>query len=111
MMYSASSSAPDPLAHRLDELNAAEPAALSLLVQWTPRHREFFGNLFDLLLMRRVPKVAITARPARFWGDVFVPEPFPKRGVMDSLLVHVFVVVAVYGFTVTYVRPPVQLRD
>jgi hypothetical protein len=66
---------------------------LRLLIELEPRHRVFFRNLADLLLSRRVPQIPITSRPARFWGDVFVPSGAPWSSFMESLLLHLLLVV------------------
>jgi len=52
-------------------------------------------NLADLLLSRRVPQVALTSRPARFWNDVFVPSGAPWSSFMESMLLHLLLVVLI----------------
>src|SRR5271169_6069476 len=66
---------------------------LKLLTELEPRHRVFFGNLADLLLSRRVPPVPITSRPARFWNDVFVPAGAPWSSFIESMLLHLLVII------------------
>ena len=66
---------------------------LRLLIELEPAHRVFFRNLADLLLLRRVPQIAITSRPGRFWNDVFVPSGVPWSSVMESALCHLLLVV------------------
>jgi TonB family protein len=84
----------------------------NLLVRWDSRPRIFFRNLFDLLLFRKPPKVAITAKPTNFWPDVFVDQRLSRRALFDSALVHVFMVVVIVGFTETYIRyRPPELHD
>ena len=68
---------------------------LRLLIEREPGHRVFFGNLADLLLSRRVPQVALTSRPARFWNDVFVPSGAPWSSFMESMLLHLLLVVLI----------------
>jgi TonB family protein len=106
-----------PLAGK-DGLSALKPVAPifidppNLLLKWSSRPKEFFRNIFDLLLHRNVIRVSITAKPAEFWPDVFVNERVSKRALADSLLVHVFGIVAIVGFTETYIRyKPVELHD
>jgi hypothetical protein len=66
---------------------------LRLLIELEPRHRVFFRNLADLLLSRRVPQIPITSRPARFWSDVFVPSGAPWSSVMESMLLHLLIII------------------
>jgi hypothetical protein len=66
---------------------------LRLLIELEPAHRVFFRNLTDLFLLRRVPQIAITSRPGRFWNDVFVPSGVPWSSVMESALCHLLLVV------------------
>ncbi len=66
---------------------------LRLLTELEPRHRVFFGNLADLLLSRRVPQVPITSRPARFWNDVFVPSGAPWSSFLESMLLHLLLII------------------
>ena len=66
---------------------------LRLLTELEPGHRVFFGNLADLLLSRRVPQIPITARPAPFWDDVFVPSGAPWSSFMQSMLCHLLLMV------------------
>jgi hypothetical protein len=68
---------------------------LRLLTELEPRHRVFFGNLADLLLRRRVPQVRITSRPARFWDDVFVPSGARWSSILESMLLHLLLIVLV----------------
>jgi protein TonB len=86
--------------------------APDILLEWESRPRAFFGNLFDLLLFRKPPKVEITAKPTNFWPDVFVDQRLSPRALFDSALVHVFLVVVIVGFTETYIRyRPPELHD
>src|SRR5450755_861181 len=66
---------------------------LKLLIEWESGRRVFFGNLGDLLLSRRVPQFLITSRPGRFWNDVFVPTGAPWTSFMESLLLHLLLVI------------------
>src|ERR1700690_1309684 len=69
------------------------PPPLRLLTEWEPRHRVFLDNLTDLLLARSVPQFRTTARPAPFWHDVFVPAEAPWSTFIESILLHLLVVV------------------
>jgi len=76
------------------------------------RHKIFFRNLADLLFRRRLPPLALTAKPATFWADVFVDRRVSVRALMDSALLHVLALVAVIAFTETFVfRQPPALHD
>src|SRR5271156_1964264 len=66
---------------------------LRLLIEWEAGHRVFFGNLADLLLSRRVLQLPTTSRPARFWNDVFVPSGAPWSSFVESMLLHLLLVV------------------
>jgi hypothetical protein len=66
---------------------------LRLLIEWEVGHRVFFGNLADLLLSRRVPQFPTTSRPARFWNDVFVPSGAPWSSFVESMLLHLLLIV------------------
>jgi hypothetical protein len=69
------------------------PPRLRLLIEWEAGHRVFFGNLADVLLSRRVPQFPTTSRPARFWNDVFVPSGAPWSSFVESLLLHLLLIV------------------
>ena len=66
---------------------------LRLLTELEPRHRVFMSNLADLLWAPRVPQVALTSRPARFWADVFVPTGAPWTSFLESILLHLLLIV------------------
>ncbi len=74
-----------------------------LLVERPAAYRVFLGNLADLLLFRhsRQPR---PAADAEFWPDVFVHRPVAWRSMFTSALYHVFLVVSIYGLSVTYVQ-------
>jgi TonB family protein len=82
-----------------------------LLVEWSRWDQVFLDNLADLLLGSG-PQARITAAPAEFWPDVFVRGGLPWRRLLQSALYHVFFVVAVWGFSVTWLqRPQVPRRS
>jgi hypothetical protein len=91
----------------------APPPRLRLLLELEPRHRVFFRNLRDLLLSRRVPPLRITARPAPFWKDVFVPSGAPWSSFVESMLWHVLVIVSfLWGQSRVWVPvEPLSRRD
>jgi len=68
--------------------------SLRLLVELEPRHRVFFRNLTDLILMRQVPpRIPLTSFPARFWSDVFVPSRSPWSSFLASMLCHLLLII------------------
>ncbi|HYN15087.1 MAG TPA: TonB family protein [Terriglobales bacterium] len=82
-----------------------------LLVELDPWHRVFWRNLRDLLLRRRPRPLRLTSAPAPFWPDVFVASPVPWGRLRESFLYHVFVIVALWGFSQTYLlRPQVEIE-
>ena len=66
---------------------------LRLLIELEPGHRVFFGNLADLILSRRVPQIPITSRPAPFWNDVFVPSGASWSSFLESMLLHLLLMI------------------
>jgi hypothetical protein len=66
---------------------------LRLLIELEPRHRVFFRNLADLVLLRPAPKVPVTSPPARFWNDVFVPSGARWSSILKSTLCHLLLTV------------------
>lgn len=68
---------------------------LRLLTELEPGHRVFFDNLADLLLSRRVRQPFISARPAAFWNDVFVPSGTPWSSFLESMLGHLLLIILV----------------
>ena len=69
------------------------PLRLRLLTEVEPGHRVFFRNLADLLLSRRVPQIPITALPVPFWDDVFVPSGAPWSSFLESMLLHLLLII------------------
>ena len=72
---------------------SAPAPRLRLLIELEPRHRVFLRNLADLLLSRRVPQIPITSRPAPFWNDVFVPSGASWSSFLESMLLHLLLMV------------------
>jgi hypothetical protein len=66
---------------------------LRLLIELEPRHRVFFRNLADLVLLRPAPRIPITSPPARFWNDVFVPSGARWSSILESTLCHLLFIV------------------
>jgi len=80
------------------------------LIELEPWPRAFLRNLWDAVRPRPEPMQMLTSRPASFWPDVFVNMELPRRSLLQSGLYHVFIVVALWGLSNTFVfRPrPVQ---
>jgi TonB family protein len=97
--------------------NAAPPFPLSqggpnLLIQWPAGSRVFFSNLRDVLFPRAGAQPPLSASPAPFWPDVFVNRPVAWRCMFTSALYHIFLIVAVWGLSVTWLqRAPVKTRS
>ncbi|HYH00340.1 MAG TPA: TonB family protein [Terriglobales bacterium] len=104
---SASSASP-PSSVNTNRAALGERDAPRLLWELTPWYREFFGNAFDLIFFRfrQSPAADITSAPARFWPDVFVPRTFPTAALRLSALCHIFVAVALWGFSQTWITRP-----
>ena len=88
---------------------AARPP--EFLLELEPWGRVFLRNLRDLFRSRPEPMQMLTSRPAPFWPDVFVQAGIPRRPLLQSVLYHVFIVIALWGLSSTFIfRPPV-VRD
>ncbi len=84
----------------------------SLLLELDPWHRVFFRNLADLVGQQQRTPISSTLQPAEFWPDVFVSRSIPWTSLRQSLLYHLFVLTAVWGFTQTWLlRPPVKIES
>ena len=66
---------------------------LKLLTELEPRHRVFFDNLTELLLLRKVPQVSVSSRPAPFWNDVFVSSAPSWTSFLESMIWHVLLLI------------------
>jgi TonB family protein len=74
-------------------------AVPTLLVTLPPWHRVFFRNLRDLLWLRRKVPLQLLSRPASFWPDVFVPTGLPWTQFLQSALVHIVTIAALWGWS------------
>jgi TonB family protein len=84
----------------------------NLMVDWPSGFRVFFRNLRDLVSVREEPQPWPTSPPAPFWPDVFVDRPVVWRSMASSALYHVFLVVVIYGFSVTWAqRAPLKVHS
>jgi len=81
----------------------------NLLLELEPRYRVFLRNLWDMLLLRTVPRVATTSRPATFWSDVFTQSGVPWSWFLESLLLHT-IAVAVLTIPQSLGNPPMPPR-
>ena len=82
-----------------------------LLVELEPWGRVFLRNVRDLVRPRTEPLQMLTSRPAPFWPDVFVQAGIPRRPLLQSVLYHVFLIVALWGLSSTFVFRPPAVRD
>ena len=76
----------------------------NLAVEWSSGFREFLANLRDLVVRRKPPQPSLTSPPAPFWPDVFVDRPVAWRSMASSALYHIFLVVAIYGLSLTWAQ-------
>src|SRR5215813_6653 len=76
---------------------------LNLLAELRPWPKVFAENLTDTLLRRKPPHYFSRYRPADFWSDVFVPAGVPWARMRQSVLVHVFIVLSIYGLTKAWI--------
>ncbi|HEV8524068.1 MAG TPA: TonB family protein [Terriglobales bacterium] len=90
-----------PSSQQLDHNSEGVPR---LLLQLEPWYRTFLGNLAHHLAYRRPPPLPLRSSPAAFWPDVFVERRIPLVPFQQSLLCHIFVLVAIWGFTQTLVK-------
>ena len=94
--------------------SVSQPNMMSpgLQIDWPAGHRVFFGNLRDFLFFRQPKQPQLTSAPGTFWPDVFVDRPVAWRSMASSALYHVFLVVAIYGLSVTWAqRAPLATRS
>ncbi|HVP44002.1 MAG TPA: energy transducer TonB [Terriglobales bacterium] len=94
-------------------VNRTRPAARppQFLVELEPWGWVFLRNLRDLFRPHREPMQMLTSRPAPFWPDVFVQAGIPRRPLLQSVLYHVFIVIALWGLSNTFVFRPRVVRD
>jgi TonB family protein len=74
-------------------------AAPRLLVELPSWHRVFLGNLRDLVLPRRLPRLELRSAPAPFWPDVFVKRRLPWLGFVESGACHFLAFVLLVALT------------
>jgi TonB family protein len=83
-----------------------------LLIPWTPWYREFFANLRDQVWPKAMPALELTSQPADFWPDVFINRRLPFAPIRQSVLAHIFVILAVWGITENYLlHRPLETRS
>ncbi|HEY1265498.1 MAG TPA: TonB family protein [Terriglobales bacterium] len=68
------------------------PRLLPEIDSW---YRVFFTNLRDVIWPEHVPPLRLLSWPAAPWPDVFVHRPLPWWGLLESIALHLAVVVAV----------------
>jgi len=83
-----------------------------LLVELPPGYKVFFGNLFDHLSLRNEPALEITSMPASFWSDVFVNRGLPWPEIIQSMVLHLLFLSAVWSLSQAWLsnlKPPPPL--
>src|ERR1700681_1266027 len=70
-----------------------------LRVVLEPWHKGILRNVRDLLRLRRKPPLVLVSRPASFWPDVFVPTRLPWIQFLQSMLGHILVIAALWGWS------------
>jgi hypothetical protein len=68
-----------------------------LLVEWEQAHQVFLRNLNDLVRPPRMAPLKLTSSPASFWADVFVPSRLPWEQFLQSIVMHVVMILALGG--------------
>lgn len=97
--------------------NEEMDTAPRLLVELPSWRRVFLSNLGDVLLRRKPRPAVVTSPPADFWPDVFVQRGVPWSRLRQSALLHIFVVVALWGLSESWRgllwrrNPSLQVRD
>jgi TonB family protein len=77
-----------------------------LLVELPSWPRVFFGNLRDVVLPRRLPRLDLQSAPAPFWPDVFVKRGLPWRRFFESGACHLIACALLIGFTRFFALQP-----
>jgi protein TonB len=81
--------------------NASATDDLRLLVAWPNPLAIFAGNLADRLLGRVVPELLTTSAPDhRFWRDIDLRTPLPRRGLFDSAFAHAALLGLLYAVSI-----------
>src|SRR5207302_8277372 len=68
-------------------------------------YRVFFCNLIEILLPPPAP-LKLTSPPGRFWTDVFVPSELPWERFLQSMLMHVVMVIVLGTFLQLWLAQP-----
>jgi TonB family protein len=94
----------------LDHISEASQAAAipRLQVELPSWPRVFFGNLRELVLPRRLPRLELRSAPAPFWHDVFVKRNLPWLSFLESFAYHTIVIalaISVSSFVAGYRQP------
>jgi TonB family protein len=93
----------------IDTSRKRKPAPMAvpkLLVALEPWHKIFLRNLGDLLWRRGKPPLQLVSRPADFWRDVFVPTRMPWTQFLQSMLGHICVIAALWGWSLLWPQRP-----
>jgi TonB family protein len=90
----------------------AQPApGLRLLVELPSWPRVFFGNLRELVLPYRLPRLELQSAPAAFWPDVFVQRRLPWKRFIESSAYHAVAIALLIVLTRFFaLQPQVVVR-
>lgn len=82
------------------------------LVELPPWRQQFLTNLRDYVLRAELPHVTMTAAPAPYWSDVFVPAPLPRKALLESTTIHLIAFLAIWVFIYVFVpRRPIAAQS
>src|SRR2546423_11844619 len=80
------------------------------LIEPEPWPRVFLRNVADLFRPAS-PQVWLTSRPAEYWSDALVNRPAPWAAVLQSFVVHILAVAAIYSFKLLWLHLPPSLAE
>jgi len=88
---------------------------ITLLVELDPPYRSFFRNLADLVSPRSPARLARSSHQLHDWNDVLVDSPIPWKRFLESVFLHIVVVVMFAGLSAVWPRElllsPPSIRD
>ena len=86
----------------------ARPAAKAPKLNWElpSWSASFRANLYDLLFRRTQPPLLLTARPVRFWADVFVDQSLSWKNMGRSYVYHALAVGIGYIASLPFYQHP-----
>lgn len=84
-------------------------SAPAFLIELEPWHKVFVRNLLDIF-RRPGRKLHLVARPGTFWADVFVSSGLPWKRFVQSGLLHLIAILAVWAAAQIWPAPPQALQ-